>query len=159
MCRFLALTLAAGTAVVSTAVPAATTKERVRGEVTSMGGGRTIQRDASRAGARSASGAACRWTRSCAASAPTFRPVMSLSNASMAIRPASTWPARCTRRPFWCSIPRKSRWRRKGGAPLRLPIPTKLGFKSAKNLEAIEVTNKYPAGYWQNQGYDWFAGV
>ena len=38
MSRFLALTLAAGTAVVSTAVLAATTKERVRGEVTSVGG-------------------------------------------------------------------------------------------------------------------------
>jgi DMSO/TMAO reductase YedYZ molybdopterin-dependent catalytic subunit len=34
-----------------------------------------------------------------------------------------------------------------------------LGFKSAKNLEAIEVTNKYPGGYWENHGYDWFAGV
>jgi len=45
------------------------------------------------------------------------------------------------------------------GAPLRLRIPTKLGFKSAKNLEAIEVTNTYPGGYWENQGYDWFAGV
>ena len=45
------------------------------------------------------------------------------------------------------------------GAPLRLRIPTKLGFKNAKNLEAIEVTNKYPGGYWENQGYDWFAGV
>jgi len=27
------------------------------------------------------------------------------------------------------------------GAPVRLRIPTKLGFKSAKNLKAIEVTN------------------
>jgi DMSO/TMAO reductase YedYZ molybdopterin-dependent catalytic subunit len=45
------------------------------------------------------------------------------------------------------------------GAPLRLRIPTKLGFKSAKNLEAIEVTNTYPGGYWENEGYDWFAGV
>lgn len=45
------------------------------------------------------------------------------------------------------------------GAPLRLRIPTKLGFKSAKNLEAIEVTNTFPGGYWENQGYDWFAGV
>jgi DMSO/TMAO reductase YedYZ molybdopterin-dependent catalytic subunit len=43
--------------------------------------------------------------------------------------------------------------------PLRLRIPTRLGFKSAKNLEAIEVTNKYPGGYWENQGYGWFAGV
>jgi DMSO/TMAO reductase YedYZ molybdopterin-dependent catalytic subunit len=44
------------------------------------------------------------------------------------------------------------------GAPLRLRIPTKLGFKSAKNLEAIEVTNTYPGGFWENQGYDWFSG-
>ena len=45
------------------------------------------------------------------------------------------------------------------GSPLRLRIPTKLGFKSAKNLQSIEVTNTYPGGYWENQGYDWFAGV
>jgi DMSO/TMAO reductase YedYZ molybdopterin-dependent catalytic subunit len=45
------------------------------------------------------------------------------------------------------------------GAPVRLRIPTKLGFKSAKNLQAIEVTRTYPGGYWENQGYDWFAGV
>ena len=45
------------------------------------------------------------------------------------------------------------------GAPLRLRIPTKLGFKSAKNVAAIEVTNTFPGGYWENQGYDWFAGV
>jgi DMSO/TMAO reductase YedYZ molybdopterin-dependent catalytic subunit len=45
------------------------------------------------------------------------------------------------------------------GAPLRLRIPTKLGFKSAKNLQSIEITNQFPGGYWENQGYDWFAGV
>jgi DMSO/TMAO reductase YedYZ molybdopterin-dependent catalytic subunit len=45
------------------------------------------------------------------------------------------------------------------GAPVRLRLPTKLGFKSAKNLEAIEVTNIYPGGFWESQGYDWFAGL
>ncbi len=44
------------------------------------------------------------------------------------------------------------------GAPVRLRIPTKLGFKSAKNLQAITVTDTYPGGYWENQGYDWFSG-
>ncbi|MGH7042618.1 MAG: molybdopterin-dependent oxidoreductase [Acetobacteraceae bacterium] len=44
------------------------------------------------------------------------------------------------------------------GAPLRLRIPIKLGFKSAKNLQAIEVTDTYPGGYWENQGYNWFSG-
>ena len=45
------------------------------------------------------------------------------------------------------------------GAPVRLRIPVKLGFKSAKNLQAIAVTNSYPGGYWENQGYNWYAGV
>ncbi len=44
------------------------------------------------------------------------------------------------------------------GAPVRLRIPIKLGFKSAKNVQAIEVTNTYPGGYWEKQGYDWFSG-
>ena len=44
------------------------------------------------------------------------------------------------------------------GAPVRLRIPTKLGFKSAKNIQAISVTNEYPGGYWEDQGYDWFSG-
>jgi DMSO/TMAO reductase YedYZ molybdopterin-dependent catalytic subunit len=46
-----------------------------------------------------------------------------------------------------------------GGAPLRLRIPTKLCFKSAKNLQSIEVTNSYPGGFWENQGYNWFSGL
>ncbi len=45
------------------------------------------------------------------------------------------------------------------GAPLRLRIPVKLGFKSAKNVRSIEVTNTFTGGYWENQGYDWFSGV
>jgi len=53
------------------------------------------------------------------------------------------------------SKPLEPQW----GAPVRLRIPTKLGFKSAKNIEAIEVTNTFPGGYWEQQGYDWFAGV
>ena len=44
------------------------------------------------------------------------------------------------------------------GAPVRLRIPTKLGFKSAKNIRVISVTNAYPGGYWEDQGYNWFSG-
>ncbi|HTH95905.1 MAG TPA: molybdopterin-dependent oxidoreductase [Stellaceae bacterium] len=44
------------------------------------------------------------------------------------------------------------------GAPVRLRIPTKLGFKSAKNVQSITVTNVNPGGYWENQGYDWYSG-
>jgi DMSO/TMAO reductase YedYZ molybdopterin-dependent catalytic subunit len=44
------------------------------------------------------------------------------------------------------------------GAPVRLRIPTKLGFKNPKNIAAITVTNEYPGGYWEDQGYNWFSG-
>ncbi len=44
------------------------------------------------------------------------------------------------------------------GAPLRLRIPTKLGFKNPKNIAAITVSNINPGGYWENQGYNWFSG-
>ncbi len=44
------------------------------------------------------------------------------------------------------------------GYPLRLRIPTKLGFKNPKHIGAIFVTNTYPGGYWEDQGYDWFSG-
>jgi DMSO/TMAO reductase YedYZ molybdopterin-dependent catalytic subunit len=45
------------------------------------------------------------------------------------------------------------------GAPLRLRIPTKLGFKNPKYIASVEVTNDYPGGYWEDQGYNWFSGV
>jgi DMSO/TMAO reductase YedYZ molybdopterin-dependent catalytic subunit len=45
------------------------------------------------------------------------------------------------------------------GAPLRLRIPIKLGFKNPKYIQAIEVTNTNPGGYWEKQGYDWFSGL
>ncbi len=44
------------------------------------------------------------------------------------------------------------------GFPLRLRIPTKLGFKNPKSLTALGVTNTYPGGYWEDQGYNWFSG-
>jgi DMSO/TMAO reductase YedYZ molybdopterin-dependent catalytic subunit len=45
------------------------------------------------------------------------------------------------------------------GAPMRVKIPVKLGFKQPKFVAAIRVTNDYPAGYWENYGYNWFAGL
>lgn len=44
------------------------------------------------------------------------------------------------------------------GAPMRLRIPTKLGFKNPKSIVALEVTNRWTGGYWENQGYNWFSG-
>ena len=45
------------------------------------------------------------------------------------------------------------------GAPLRLRIPTKLGFKNPKYIASMAVTNDYPGGYWEDRGYDWFSGL
>jgi len=47
------------------------------------------------------------------------------------------------------------------GAPLRLHLPTKLGYKHAKYLTGLRVTDvlKPMRGYWEDQGYSWFAGI
>lgn len=46
----------------------------------------------------------------------------------------------------------------KYGFPMKLRIPTKLGFKNPKHIRAIFVSNEYPGGYWEDQGYNWFSG-
>ena len=45
------------------------------------------------------------------------------------------------------------------GFPLKIRVPNKLGFKHPKHVRAIFVTNEYPGGYWEDQGYNWFAGL
>ncbi len=46
----------------------------------------------------------------------------------------------------------------KYGYPLKVRVATKLGYKNPKHVRAISVTNIYPGGYWENQGYNWFGG-
>ncbi len=49
---------------------------------------------------------------------------------------------------------------RKHGAPLRLNIPTKVGYKQAKYLTDLKVTNVLDkVGYWEDQGYSYFYGL
>ena len=51
------------------------------------------------------------------------------------------------------------------GAPVRLRIPTQLGYKSAKWVGRIEIASTLKAigsgsgGYWEDQGYEWYAGI
>jgi len=47
---------------------------------------------------------------------------------------------------------------RKYGYPMKLRVPTKLGFKNPKHIGALFVTNDNPGGYWEDQGYNWFSG-
>jgi len=44
------------------------------------------------------------------------------------------------------------------GFPMKLRMPTKLGYKNPKYITALYVTNRYPGGYWEDQGYNWFGG-
>ena len=49
---------------------------------------------------------------------------------------------------------------REHGAPLRLNIPTKVGYKQAKYLTDLKVTNLLErVGYWEDQGYSEFYGL
>lgn len=51
------------------------------------------------------------------------------------------------------------------GAPVRLRVPTQLGYKSAKWVSRIEVVGTFATiagghgGYWEDQGYEWYAGI
>ena len=48
---------------------------------------------------------------------------------------------------------------RKFGFPMKIRIPTKLGFKNPKHVMAIYVTDKDLGGYWEDRGYNWFSGL
>lgn len=50
------------------------------------------------------------------------------------------------------------------GGPVRLKIPTQLGYKSAKWISHIEIVGTFAqvgghGGYWEDQGYEWYAGI
>jgi len=45
------------------------------------------------------------------------------------------------------------------GYPLRLRTSTKLGYKNAKWVKAIEVSNDFRETYWSERGFNWFAGI
>jgi hypothetical protein len=52
----------------------------------------------------------------------------------------------------------------KNGAPVRLKVPTQLGYKSAKHINKVEIVDALGGphgrgGYWEDQGYEWYAGI
>ena len=50
------------------------------------------------------------------------------------------------------------------GAPLRVRIEQQLGYKMTKYIRSIELVDSFGkiaggrGGYWEDQGYDWYAG-
>jgi hypothetical protein len=45
------------------------------------------------------------------------------------------------------------------GAPLRLHMPIKYGYKQIKRIALIAYTDEKPDDYWTKLGYDWYAGI
>ncbi|HEY3302521.1 MAG TPA: molybdopterin-binding protein [Candidatus Binatia bacterium] len=51
------------------------------------------------------------------------------------------------------------------GAPLRLRVETQLGYKMAKYIRRIEFVESFKeiargkGGYWEDRGYEWYAGI
>ena len=51
------------------------------------------------------------------------------------------------------------------GAPVRLRCERQLGYKHAKYVERIELVESFDhigggkGGYWEDQGYTWWAGI
>jgi DMSO/TMAO reductase YedYZ molybdopterin-dependent catalytic subunit len=51
------------------------------------------------------------------------------------------------------------------GAPLRLRVERQLGYKQAKYVMRVEVTDRLAGiaggrgGFWEDRGYEWYAGV
>lgn len=45
------------------------------------------------------------------------------------------------------------------GAPLRLHMPIKYGYKQIKRIGLIAYTDQQPDDYWTKLGYDWYAGL
>jgi len=51
------------------------------------------------------------------------------------------------------------------GAPLRLRVERQLGYKHAKYIERIELVESFEnigdgnGGYWEDNGYEWYAGI
>ena len=51
------------------------------------------------------------------------------------------------------------------GAPLRLRVERQLGYKHAKYVMRLELVEQFHqigggnGGYWEDQGYQWYAGI
>ena len=45
------------------------------------------------------------------------------------------------------------------GAPARLYSNLKYGYKSVKYLTGIRFVPETTGGYWEDKGYDWYAGL
>ena len=74
------------------------------------------------------------------------------------ITSGSTWPSTLHPQTLLCYEMEGRPLTPDHGAPLRLLIPVKYGIKSLKQIGTIRFTDRRPADYWAERGYDWYAG-
>ena len=87
------------------------------------------------------------------------RPLRLPSSARTTTTSRWTWRPRCIPQTLLCYEMYDQPLTREHGAPLRLQIPTKIGYKQAKYLTSLKVTNVLDrVGYWEDQGYSSFYG-
>ena len=58
-----------------------------------------------------------------------------------------------------CDTMNHQRLTREHGAPLRLYLAVKYGYKSLKRVGLIRFQDERPSDYWAARGYDWDAGL
>ena len=113
---------------------------------------------ASKAGARSATGAACRSRVPATASAPTSRAkyvgFKCADDYYTSIdMPTALHPQTLLTLTFDGEILPPQY-----GFPMKLRMPTKLGYKNPKHIRRFSSPTPTPGGYWEDQGYNWFGG-
>ena len=45
------------------------------------------------------------------------------------------------------------------GAPIRLTTPLKYGIKQIKRIGRVQFSEERTLDYWEERGYDWYAGL
>ena len=113
---------------------------------------------ASKVGARSVRGRACGYPISQLIGAD-LNADMSGSSAPRAIPVPSTCRPPCIRQTQLTLKFDRQTLPTAYGFPIKIRIPTKLGFKNPKYVTAMWVQNNDAGGYWENQGYNWFSGL
>jgi DMSO/TMAO reductase YedYZ molybdopterin-dependent catalytic subunit len=58
-----------------------------------------------------------------------------------------------------CDTMNREKLTREHGAPLRIYLAVKYGYKSLKRVGRIRFQDERPRDYWADRGYDWYAGL
>jgi DMSO/TMAO reductase YedYZ molybdopterin-dependent catalytic subunit len=102
-----------------------------------------------------------RFSDFCAKFAPdaSYKPYVSIETPSQEYYVGIDMPSALHPQTLLCYEMNRAPLAIENGAPLRLVIPTKYGIKNIKRIGTIAYTDRRPADYWAEEGYDWYAGL